>query len=37
MPKAIRDGFNTPQVKKAYRNMARKYHPDKVSKLSDAE
>jgi len=31
------DGFNTPEVKRAYRGLAKKYHPDKVRRLSDQE
>ena len=30
----VRNGFNTREVKKAYRNMAKLYHPDKVSKMN---
>jgi len=33
MPAMIKSGFNTPSVKKAYRSLARKYHPDKVNQL----
>jgi hypothetical protein len=35
----FRSGFNTKEVKKAYRNMAKLYHPDKVvtMKLTDGE
>lgn len=29
--------FNTPEVKKAYRQLARKYHPDKVKQLDESE
>jgi len=37
MPTHVKSGFNTPGVKKAYRALARKYHPDKVSKLPEEE
>jgi DnaJ-class molecular chaperone len=30
MPAMVKSGFNTAEVKKAYRGLARKYHPDKV-------
>ena len=30
-------GFNTPEVKKAYRTLSRKYHPDRTRKLSEEE
>ena len=29
----VRSGFNTREVKKAYRNMAKLYHPDKVANM----
>jgi hypothetical protein len=34
MPHAfnMKEGFNTREVKKAYRNLAKIYHPDKVQK-----
>jgi len=28
------EGFNTKEVKRAYRSLAKKYHPDKVYSLS---
>lgn len=31
MPRLMSDGFNTPQVKKAYKKLAREWHPDKVA------
>ena len=31
------DGFNTPDVKKAYRKLSRTYHPDRTRKLSEEE
>lgn len=37
MPRLPSDGFNAPAVKRAYRNLAKKYHPDKIYLLSDAE
>ena len=33
----MRQGFNTPEVKKAYRSLAKKYHPDRVSRLPEEE
>lgn len=30
-PKLMGDGFNSPQVKKAYRKLASTWHPDKVA------
>ena len=33
----VKSGFNTPSVKKTYRALARKYHPDKVSSLPEDE
>ena len=33
----ITGSFASPQVKKAYRALAKKYHPDKVYLLSDQE
>jgi preprotein translocase subunit Sec63 len=30
-------GFNTPEVKKAYRSLSRKYHPDRTRKLPEEE
>lgn len=29
-PKMMGDGFNSPQVKKAYKKLAREWHPDKI-------
>jgi preprotein translocase subunit Sec63 len=29
----VRSSFNTREVKKAYRNMAKIYHPDKVANM----
>lgn len=37
MPTRPRSGFNSPAVKKAYRALARKYHPDKVTSLPEDE
>lgn len=31
MPKLMGDGFNSPQVKKAYKKLAREWHPDKIA------
>ena len=31
------DGFNTPEVKKAYRKMSRTYHPDRTRNLPEEE
>lgn len=36
-PTIVRNGFNTPDVKKAYRNLAKKYHPDKLRQLPEEE
>lgn len=30
-PKMMGDGFNSPQVKKAYKKLAREWHPDKIA------
>ena len=37
MPAVVRSGFNSAAVKKAYRGLARKYHPDKVHTLPKEE
>lgn len=37
IPTMMRQGFNTPEVKKAYRKLARKFHPDMVRKLPSEE
>ena len=37
MPMNPYKGFNHPSIKKAYRNLARKFHPDKVGRLSADE
>jgi DnaJ-class molecular chaperone len=37
MPAVVRSGFNSASVKKAYRGLARKYHPDKVNMLPQEE
>jgi preprotein translocase subunit Sec63 len=37
MPANPYKGFNTSKVKKAYRLMARMFHPDKVGKLPEEE
>lgn len=37
MPNTFQGGFNTPEVKKAYRKLARIYHPDKHSSLAESE
>jgi len=37
MPRLPSDGFNAPAVRRAYRNLAKKYHPDKIYLLSEAE
>lgn len=37
MPMDARSGLNSPEVKKAYRGLARKYHPDKVRQLPEEE
>lgn len=37
MPAVVRSGFNSASVKKAYRSLARKYHPDKVNMLPEEE
>jgi len=29
MPTNVKDGFGSKEVKKAYRSLARKFHPDK--------
>ena len=36
-PAIAKNGFNTPEVKQAYRKLARKYHPDMVRKLPENE
>lgn len=36
-PTILRNGFNSPEVKKAYRSLARKYHPDKLRQLPEEE
>jgi len=33
MPTIYSRGFNTPEAKKAYRTLAKKFHPDKVKRL----
>lgn len=30
-PRMMGDGFNSPQVKKAYKKLAREWHPDKIA------
>lgn len=37
IPSIPRNMFNSPEVKKAYRKMAKIYHPDKVAQLPDEE
>ena len=37
MPTVLSSGFNAPEVKKAYRGLAKKYHPDKVALLPEDE
>ena len=37
MPTNVRDGFGSAEVKKAYRKLARKFHPDKQRLLNDVE
>lgn len=36
-PAILRNGFNTPEVKKTYRSLARKYHPDKVRQAPEVD
>ena len=36
-PVIMRNGFNTPEVKKNYRKLARIYHPDKVKQKPESE
>jgi preprotein translocase subunit Sec63 len=36
-PTILRSGFNTKEVKKTYRGLAKQYHPDKLRHLPDAE
>lgn len=31
MPKLVGDGLNSPQVKKAYKKLAKEWHPDKIA------
>ena len=33
IPTRVSTGFNTPEVKKTYRKLARQYHPDKLARL----
>ena len=39
IPTLVTQGFNTPEVKKTYRKLAREYHPDKLARknLSEVE
>ena len=37
VPTIAKSGCNTPEVKQAYRKLARKYHPDMVRKLPESE
>jgi len=37
LPMNVRSGFGSSAVKKAYRALARKYHPDKVGQLEEEE
>ena len=37
MPMNPMDGFGSPEIKRAYRQMARKFHPDKTMRLPEAE